>query len=339
MTDRFQPKTLLVTGGAGFIGSNFIHGVLGANPSVRIVNLDVLTYAGSLDNLSGLPDPSRHRFVRGDIRDPTIVERVFRDEPIDAVVHFAAESHVDRSIDDATAFITTNVVGTWVLLDAARRAWSSASACRSDVRFLHVGTDEVYGSLDPGAPSSQEGDSYAPSSPYAASKAGSDHLVRSCFVTWGLPVLVTHCSNNYGPRQHEEKFIPTVIRSCGEQRPIPLYGDGRQVRDWLHVDDHCQALWRVLERGTVGSTYNIGGGVTLQNRALAERICAEFDRVRPSSGPHRALITSVTDRLGHDRRYAVNADRVGELGWAPHKDLAEGLEGLVVDWVRSHPET
>ncbi len=320
------PTTLLVTGGAGFIGSAFVRWALAAGADV--VTLDAFTYAGLRANLRGLRGPGRHTLVEGDIRDQALVERILREHDVDTLVHFAAESHVDRSILGPQAFVETNVLGTQVLLDAARAVWGD----RQDVRFHHVSTDEVYGDLAPDAPAFTEETPYAPSSPYAASKAASDHLARAAHRTFGLPVTITNCSNNYGPRQYPEKLIPVVITSALAGRPIPVYGDGRQVRDWLHVDDHCAAVWRVLEAGTPGRTYNVGGEAEVENRDLVARLCALLDRLAPDRGPvpHGSLVTSVTDRPGHDRRYAVDVGRIrSELGWAPAHSLAEGLEETV----------
>ncbi|HXH72590.1 MAG TPA: dTDP-glucose 4,6-dehydratase, partial [Mariprofundaceae bacterium] len=256
----YQPRTMLVTGGAGFIGCNFVHHMLESDLEVRIVNLDALTYAGSLDNLKGLPDENRHTFVQGDICDRALIDQLLREHEIDTIVHFAAESHVDNSITGPGVFVHTNVIGTFTLLEAARQYWQqekgwNASRCR----FHHISTDEVYGTLKADDPAFSEITPYAPNSPYSASKAGSDHLVRAWFHTYGLPVATTNCSNNYGPFQHAEKFIPTVIRSCLQQKPIPVYGDGTNIRDWLYVRDHCAGIEAVLRRGRPGETYNIGG--------------------------------------------------------------------------------
>ena len=267
-------RHVLVTGGAGFIGSNFVHYALSTDPQVRIVNLDTLTYAASLENLADLPDASRHIFVEGNICDQSLVLRLLGQHQIDTIVHFAAELHVDRSILGPAPFIQTNIVGTFSLLEAARQAWlADGSASRERFRFHHVSTDEVYGSLGPDDPAFTESTAYAPNSPYAASKASSDHLVRAYGHTYGLPVVLTNCSNNYGPRQFPEKLIPMVILNALEGKPIPVYGDGQQLRDWVYVEDHCDALWAVLQRGTLGQTYNIGGGTQVTNLALVTRIC------------------------------------------------------------------
>ncbi len=320
------PRRLLVTGGAGFIGSAFVRHALTSGADV--VTLDAFTYAGLHANLQDLPAPERHTLVEGDIRDQDLVERLLREHDVDTLVHFAAESHVDRSILGPRAFVETNVLGTQTLLDAARAVWGD----RPGVRFHHVSTDEVYGDLEPDAAPFTEDTPYAPSSPYAASKAGSDHLVRAAHRTFGLPVTITNCSNNYGPRQYPEKLIPVVLTSALAGRPIPLYGDGRQIRDWLHVDDHCTAIWRVLEAGEPGRTYNVGGAAEVENRDLIGRICTLLDRLAPERGPvpHADLVTSVTDRPGHDRRYAIDFRRIEtELGWTPAHSLDEGLEETV----------
>lgn len=311
---------LLVTGGAGFIGSNLIHQVIG-NPEInKLVNLDCLTYAGNLDNLEGVHDVHpRYIFEKVDLRNQAEVRRVVREYHISHVIHAAAETHVDRSIAGPADFITTNVNGTFHLLEACRELWLKCSAEQSEYqRFLHVSTDEVYGSLKPSDPPFTEKSPYAPNSPYSASKAASDHLVRSYHQTYGLPTLITHCSNNYGPRQHAEKFIPTIIRSLMKRQPIPVYGDGGNIRDWLHVEDHCRALWAVLTRGRIGEVYNVGASNEWSNLQLVEHLCDLFDaRHSQPNGSSRALITLVTDRAGHDRRYAVDSSKLQcELDWS-----------------------
>lgn len=320
-------RKLLVTGGAGFIGANFVHHALGQG-GFEVVNLDLLTYAGNPESLDGL-DGSRHELVRGDICDAALVGRLLERHRPDAIVHFAAESHVDRSIDDPSAFIRTNVLGTQVLLDAAVRYWRDG---HPDFRFLHVSTDEVYGDLAPDAAPFTEDHPYQPSSPYAASKASADHLARAWHRTFGLPVLITNCSNNYGPRQFPEKLIPLMLINALEGRELPVYGDGRQRRDWLFVTDHCQALLRVLEAGTPGRTYNIGGNAERGNLEVVEKLCALLDSRVPAERPRSELIRFVTDRPGHDRRYAIDAGRLrNELGWHPEHDFEAGLEATV-DW-------
>lgn len=335
----YQPRNALVTGGAGFIGSNFVRMLLENDTRVRVVNLDRLTYAGSLENLEALPDPARHHFVRGDICDRELVERLLDEYRIDTVIHFAAESHVDRSIDGPEAFVTTNVLGTFTLLDACRRRWlgeaSNFSAERC--RFHHISTDEVYGSLAAHDLPFTESTAYAPNSPYSASKAGSDHLVRAYHHTYGLPVTTSNCSNNYGPRQHPEKFMPTVIRSCLEGVAIPVYGSGRNVRDWLHVRDHCRGIVRVLSDGRLGETYNIGGENEWANIDIANRICSVMDELRPRSAPHHRLIDFVADRPGHDWRYAIDGTRIrSELQWRPQQDFTAGLTETC-RWYLSRP--
>jgi len=334
-------KKVLVTGGAGFIGSNFVHHLLGARPEVVVITLDVLSYAGSLENLAGLPDPGRHIFVHDTICDRALLDAVFAEHAIDTVVHFAAETHVDRSIVAPGEFIQTNVVGTFTLLEAARQAWQvEKPGPLGGVRFHHVSTDEVYGTLGPQDPPFQETTPYAPNSPYAASKAASDHLVRAYFRTYGLPVSITNCSNNYGPRQFPEKLIPLVILNAVNGRDLPVYGDGQQVRDWLYVEDHCQAILDVIERGRPGETYNVGGNNQPPNLQLIHRICAILDEQLPASPfvPHSQLIRYVVDRPGHDRRYAMDIRKISsELGWQPYHGLASGLEKTIT-WYLSHPE-
>ena len=308
---------VLVTGGAGFIGSNFVTYAVKAHPDWEITTLDKLTYAGRLENLKGLDGHSRHRFVRGDIVDPTIVAPLVTEAEI--VIHFAAETHVDRSIQDAGDFVRTDVYGTFVLLNAA----ISAPHLR---RFIQISTDEVYGSVPEGT--SIETDELKPRNPYAASKAGADRLAYSYWATHGLPVIITRSSNNYGPRQFPEKVIPLFITNALDNKAVPLYGDGQNVRDWLHVNDHCRALDLLLERGTSGEVYNIGGGHELKNIQLAHQILAVLDRPR-------SLIQPIEDRKGHDRRYALNTNKLRELGWAPYESFDAGL-ATTIDWYRSN---
>ncbi len=331
--------TVLVTGGAGFIGSNFVLDWLAQNEE-RVVNLDLLTYAGNLGNLAGLQGDPRHVFVRGDIGDRVLVERLLRQHAPRAIVHFAAESHVDRSIHGPGSFVHTNVLGTYTLLEATRAYWSDLTEpARSTFRFLHVSTDEVYGSLGPTDPPFIETRAYEPNSPYSASKAASDHLVRAWLHTYGLPVLTTNCSNNYGPLQFPEKLIPVVIVNALAGRPLPIYGDGRQVRDWLYVGDHCGAVRRVLELGHVGETYNVGGWNEQANIDVVRAICVLLDEMRPAAqGSYSRLITFVTDRPGHDRRYAIDARKIErELGWRPAETFATGLRKTVA-WYLEHPQ-
>lgn len=334
-------KNVLVTGGAGFIGSNFIHYLLGAEPYLRIINLDLLNYAGNLENLKDLPDPARHTFIRGDICDSGLVQEIFHTYAIDTVVHFAAESHVDRSILGPGQFVQTNIVGTYTLLEAARQAWQiEKTVPEGSTHFHHVSTDEVFGTLKPGEPAWGETTPYAPNSPYAASKASSDHLVRAYFHTYGLPATITNCSNNYGPRQFPEKLIPLIILNAISGRPLPIYGDGMQIRDWLYVEDHCEAIWLVAKKGQVGETYNIGGNNQPANITIVKTICSILDELEPQSGgqSHEALIQYVKDRPGHDRRYAMDITKVsGELGWYPKQSLESGLL-KTVEWYLSHPE-
>ncbi len=328
--------TILVTGGAGFIGCNFVRLAL-AETEARILVLDKLTYAGSLESLDGVLGDPRLRFLRGDIADRPTVHRVFLEHRPSAVVNFAAESHVDRSIDDASDFVRTNVVGAFELLDASRLHLAAAPAAeRERFRFLHVSTDEVYGSLGPTG-AFTESTAYAPSSPYAASKAGADHLVRAFHETYGLPALLTNCSNNYGPYQFPEKLIPLMILNALEGRPLPLYGDGGNVRDWLYVEDHCRGILEVLRHGRPGQKYNLGGGSERTNLQIVDTICDILERERPAAEnpalagrSYRDLKTFVSDRPGHDRRYAINSRKIRrELGWKPQHNLASGLRATV----------
>ncbi|HVZ65774.1 MAG TPA: dTDP-glucose 4,6-dehydratase [Lacunisphaera sp.] len=334
---------LLVTGGCGFIGSNFIRQRLGEprSPLRKIVNLDALTYAGNPANLADLAADPRYVFVHGDIGDDPLVARLLADHAIDAVVNFAAESHVDRSIDSPEPFIQTNVVGTLRLLNAVRRHWAKLPAPRQAAfRFLHVSTDEVYGSLPPGAPAFTEDHVYEPNSPYAASKAASDHLVRAYQHTYGLPTLTTNCSNNYGPYHFPEKLIPLMILNALDGKELPVYGDGQQVRDWLYVEDHAAAIWLVLQRGRVGETYNIGGLNEQPNLEIVRNICALLDRKAPRRDGHSyaTQIKHVADRPGHDRRYAIDCTKIQrELGWTPRESFATGIE-KTVDWYLAHRE-
>ena len=334
-------NNVLITGGAGFIGSNFVRHLLKAQPAARIVNLDALTYSGSLENLRDLPDETRHTFIQGDICDSELVKTLLKDHEIDTLVHFAAETHVDRSIAAPDHFIRTNVIGTFTLLEAVREMWLNNPAIhREEIRFHHVSTDEVYGTLAPGEPAWTEDRPYAPNSPYAASKAASDHLVRAYGHTYGLPYTLTNCTNNYGPYQFPEKLIPLVILHACEGKPLPVYGDGQQVRDWLHVEDHCEAIARVLEKGSPGSSYNIGGGNQPANLTIVETICDILDELQPDSShrPHRKLITFVKDRPGHDRRYAMDIGKIQrELGWQPRCSIQEGLRETV-SWYLSHSD-
>lgn len=347
-----RTRKLLITGGAGFIGGNFVHYWLRAHPGDAVVVLDALTYAGNASTLASAMASPNVRFVHGNICDRALVQAVITEDAIDTVVHFAAESHVDRSIVDPGAFVQTNVVGTQVLLDAARSAWAAEGGWRAGVRFHHVSTDEVYGTLGPEDPAFTERTPYAPNSPYAASKAASDHLVRAYAHTYGLPVSISNCSNNYGPYQFPEKLIPLIILNALHGKPLPVYGDGLQVRDWLYVEDHCVAIDRIIVSGSPGATYNVGGLAEHRNIDIVRRICGEIDTRFASApelstrfpscpsarpGGHCAdLISHVKDRPGHDRRYAIDPSRIAEeLAFAPAETLATGL-GRTVDWYLSN---
>jgi len=322
---------ILVTGGAGFIGSNFVLDWL-AQRDEPVVNVDALTYAGNTENLASLTGNRRHVFVRGDICDRPLLDRLFAEHAPRAVVHFAAESHVDRSIHGPAEFIRTNVQGTFTLLEAARAAWATLPAAeKAAFRFLHVSTDEVYGSLGRDDPAFRESDTYEPNSPYSASKAASDHLVRAWHHTYGLPVLTTNCSNNYGPFHFPEKLIPLMIVNALAGKPLPVYGDGQQVRDWLYVKDHCAAIREVLARGRVGETYNVGGWNEKPNLEIVHAVCGLLDELKAHpEGPYARLITHVTDRPGHDRRYAIDASKIErELGWRPAETFESGLRKTV----------
>jgi len=322
---------ILVTGGAGFIGANFVlDWVTGSDEPV--VNLDALTYAGNLESLASLKGNPRHVFVQGDITDRALIDRLLAEHRPRAIVHFAAESHVDRSIHGPSDFIRTNVNGTFTLLEAARAHWLSLDAdAKAAFRFHHVSTDEVYGSLSPTAPAFTETHPYEPNSPYSASKAASDHLVRAWFHTYGMPVVTTNCSNNYGPYHFPEKLIPLMIVNALAGKPLPVYGDGQQVRDWLYVKDHCSAIREVLARGTPGETYNVGGWNEKPNLEIVHTVCALLDELRPDpAGSYKRLITFVTDRPGHDRRYAIDARKLErELGWKPAETFETGIRKTV----------
>jgi len=335
-------NTILVTGGAGFIGSNFILQRM-KGPAASIVNLDKLTYAGNLQNLSSVESGPQYHFVHGDIADRALLRQLFETYKPVAIVHFAAESHVDRSIRGPDDFIRTNVDGTFALLEETRAYWTALrEEGRKRFRFLHVSTDEVYGSLGPDDPPFCETTQYAPNSPYAASKAASDHLVRAYHHTYGLPVLTTNCSNNYGPFQFPEKLIPLMILNASNQKPLPVYGDGKNVRDWLYVEDHCAAIATVLRAGKPGETYNIGGWNEKPNLEIVETICDLIDERSPRKGTsRRELITFVKDRPGHDRRYAMNAEKIErDLGWRPKETFESGIRKTVCwyleneSWVR-----
>ena len=326
--------TVLVTGGAGFIGSNFVLNWI-AKTKASVVNLGLLTYAGNRGNLLSIENHPRHIFIKGDIGDAALVASLLEKHKPRAILHFAAESHVDRSIAGPNAFIQTNIVGTFSLLEEAKKYWAELPGeDKVAFRFLHVSTDEVYGTLGLNDPAFTETTPYTPNSPYAASKASSDHLVRAYFHTYGLPVLTTNCSNNYGPYQFPEKLIPLVILNALEGKPLPVYGDGLNVRDWLFVGDHCAAIRQVLERGRIGETYNIGGSSERKNIDVVTTICDILDELRPNPvlGSRRELITYVKDRPGHDRRYAINAEKItSELGWRPEKQFESGIRETV-EW-------
>ncbi|MHB8777601.1 MAG: dTDP-glucose 4,6-dehydratase [Anaerolineales bacterium] len=347
-------KNVLVTGGAGFIGSNFVRYLLEVEPRVQVVNLDALTYAGSLENLKDLP-ADRHTFVQGDICDRDLVRDLLHGHRIDTMVHFAAETHVDRSILCPEPFIQANVIGTFTLLEAARQFWLVERVLPIEqVRFHHVSTDEVYGTLKPDDPAFSETTPYAPNSPYAASKASSDHLARSYNHTYQLPLTISNCSNNYGPRQFPEKLIPLMILNALTGKPLPVYGDGQQIRDWLFVTDHCEAIHKILTLGKPGETYNIGGDNQPANLTIVETVCDLLDDpstlltlsrrslgragLQPLAEPRRSLIKFVTDRPGHDRRYAMNISKIKrELGWQPRYSLTEGLLATV-QWMLANPD-
>ena len=330
---------ILITGGAGFIGGNFVLDWL-AQSEEPVINLDKLTYAGNLENLASLQGDARHVFVQGDIGDGALVARLLAEHRPRAVINFAAESHVDRSIHGAEDFIQTNIVGTFRLLEAVRAHWSGLAADeKSAFRFLHVSTDEVYGSLAPDAPAFTETHGFEPNSPYSASKAASDHLVRAWHHTHGLPVLTTNCSNNYGPFHFPEKLIPLMIVNALAGKPLPVYGDGMQVRDWLYVKDHCSAIRRVLEGGRLGETYNVGGWNEKPNLEIVRTVCALLDELRPRADgqPYASQISYVKDRPGHDRRYAIDARKIEqELGWKPAETFESGIR-KTVQWYLDHP--
>jgi len=318
-------RKILVTGGAGFIGSNFIRAMLSNRDDVSIVNYDLLTYAGRLENLNDVENDPRYAFVRGDVCDATALKSVFDEHGFDAVVHFAAESHVDNSISGPARFVATNVLGTQTLLQAAKEAWEGVRGDFGGRRFVHVSTDEVYGSLGTDDGRFTESTPLAPNSPYSASKAGSDLMARAYFETYGFPVVITRCSNNYGPYQFPEKLIPLMITNAMNNRQLPVYGDGMNVRDWLHVSDHCRAVEMVLERGRAGEVYNIGGNNEMRNVDIVKIILSQL-------GKPESLISYVADRLGHDRRYAIDASKIREeLGWAPEVEFEAGIRGTI-EW-------
>lgn len=318
---------MLITGGAGFIGSHFIHHMLKQNDELQIINIDALTYAGSLNNLKNLPDPKRHHFVHSDICHIESIQKLFDQYPIDTIVHFAAESHVDRSISGPGAFVVTNVVGTFNLLETARQFWlCDQKLNETQCRFHHISTDEVFGALTKDEDAFVETSPHKPNSPYSASKASSDHLVDCYYHTYGLPITMSHCSNNYGPMQHSEKFIPTIVHACLNEQPIPIYGKGDQIRDWLYVEDHCRAIEYILKKGKVGAHYNIGGSNEQVNLDVAKQVCRILDLLVPRKKPYETLIRFIPDRLGHDWRYAINSSKIqNELGWKSLESFETGL--------------
>ena len=326
-TKAFKPKNILITGGAGFIGANFIRYYVNSNPQVRLINLDKLTYAANNINLKDVYDNQRLLFIHNDICEYDFILDLLRHYEIDAIINFAAESHVDRSIDEPLIFTKTNVLGTASLLEAARVYWLAESRLQNnDCRFYQISTDEVFGSLAFNDEPSAENHRYQPSSPYSASKAGADHVVNAYHHTYGLPVVISHCSNNYGPYQHHEKFIPTIINSCLGWRTIPIYGNGTNVRDWIYVEDHCVAIGAILENGTLGQSYNIGANNQLSNNVLAEEICKIMDSLYPREKSYLSLISFVPDRPGHDLRYALDTSKITQdLKWSPQVNLQTGL--------------
>jgi dTDP-glucose 4,6-dehydratase len=331
---------ILVTGGAGFIGGNFVLDWLSDSKNEGIVNLDKLTYAGNLTTLKSLDNDSRHVFVQGDIADYALVLDLLKKHRIRAVINFAAESHVDRSIHGPSDFIQTNILGTFQLLEAVRAYWSELNLTEKEAfRFLHISTDEVYGSLEPSEPAFSELNAFEPNSPYSASKAASDHLVRAWHHTYGLPVLTTNCSNNYGPHHFPEKLIPLCILNALAGKPLPIYGDGQQIRDWLYVKDHCSAIRRVLEAGRLGQTYNVGGWNEKPNLEVVQTICSVLDQLRPkTNGSYTDQITFIKDRPGHDRRYAIDASKLeSELAWRPVETFETGIR-KTIDWYLNHSE-
>ncbi len=329
---NYVPRNILVTGGSGFIGSNYIHQILSDNQSdIRIINYDSLTYAANIKNLEHLPNQHRYQFIKGDILDKNLLDHILAQYMIDTIVHFAAESHVDRSITDPSVFVDTNVKGTYVILESARQYWEkqfhlSASLCR----FYHVSTDEVFGSLELDEKPFTETDKYTPNSPYSASKAGADHLIRAYFQTYQLPVVLSYCTNNYGLYQHTEKLIPNIISCCLNHRRISIYGNGENIRDWIYVNDHCQAIQIILTQGNIGECYNIAGHNELSNIAVAHMICKKMDRLIPQTQSYTSLIEFIGDRKGHDFRYALDDTKIRtELGWHPKIDFTTGIEHTI----------
>jgi dTDP-glucose 4,6-dehydratase len=323
----FFPKRLLITGGAGFIASNFIRFYQNNYPELFIVNLDKLTYAACFENLMYLPYPNSYSFAEGDIGDRGLIDSLLRKFEIDTIIHFAAETHVDRSIETPELFFQTNVLGTLTLLEASRRYWLEEKKWdETHCRFHHISTDEVYGSLKKDEPAFTETTPYAPSSPYSSSKAASDHAVRAYHRTYGLPISITNCSNNYGPVQHREKFIPTIINRCVHQQAIPVYGDGSNIRDWLYVEDHCRAIDDVIRKGRIGQTYNVGGNTELSNLEVVSAVCEALEKISTRFYNCKRLISFVNDRKGHDWRYAINAEKIKtEIQWQPKENFSSGI--------------
>jgi dTDP-glucose 4,6-dehydratase len=334
-------QNVLITGGAGFIGSNFVHYLYNSSPGINFINIDALTYAGNIKNLEGFENIKNYHFVHGNICDRELLKSLFTNYNIDTVVHFAAESHVDRSIKGPLPFIETNIVGTAILLEAAREAWKvDNTAIKHEYRFHHISTDEVFGSLNSGDPPFAETTPFSPNSPYAASKAASDHLVLSYFHTYGLPVTISNCSNNYGPYQFPEKLIPLIILNALSNKPLPLYGDGMQIRDWLYVEDHCEAIFQILKKGMVGETYNLGGNNQPTNLEIVNTICHLLDELVPRKDhlSYEKQIRYVKDRPGHDRRYAMNITKIKNmLGWQPKEQLESGLQ-RTIQWYLQNSE-
>jgi len=332
-------KNLLITGGAGFIGSNFVHYYHGKYPQDNIIVLDALTYAGNINNISAVLTQSNVNFIEGNICDRTLVDQILTEEKITNIVHFAAESHVDRSILSPRTFIDTNIIGTFTLLESFRHHWLEEKK-PDNYRFLHISTDEVYGSLEENDPPFRETTPYTPNSPYSASKAGSDHLVRAYYHTYGLPTIITNCSNNYGAYQYPEKLIPLICINILLGKPLPVYGDGQNIRDWLYVEDHCSAIDTVINKGKNGETYNIGGNNEVKNIDLVRSICNIMDEIAPNlpQKPSSKLITFVKDRAGHDRRYAINSGKLkNELGWQPQHTIESGLKATL-QWYLDHQQ-
>lgn len=328
---NYRAKNILVTGAAGFIGSNFVRFMLEHYPDINVISLDKLTYAGDLNNLAVVKKFNNHQFVQGDIVDKDLILNILREQNIDTIAHFAAESHVDNSISNPKVFLETNIIGTFTLLEAARTYWLEEKKWdKTNCKFHHVSTDEVYGALEVNDPAFNEQNLYKPNSPYSASKAASDHIVRAYYHTYGLPVTTSNCSNNYGPNQHKEKLIPKVIYSCLNKEPITVYGNGSNVRDWLYVEDHCEAIDVIIRKGAVGEVYNIGGKNELDNLSLIRTICHIMDDIKPMPSSHESLIAFVEDRKGHDKRYAIDNRKIQtQLGWAPQGDFIHKLMSTI----------